>query len=415
VADALTMLTRFGRAAGAALLAVVLLAGAAQAADPLPKAISMSGPQPLREDNHPNDYRSWGNRQYFRDSHTGWVKLWVSWYDLQQSYAATNRDASWNNLTGSAVGSAYLRRLDGQIRAANDDGVRTIVTIYQAFPTWATGATGQDPLSSKGAERKLPTDLSANGPWAWFVAYLSARYNGSNNATGPHKPVKRETSSAYYGNPSRAKLDAIEIVNEPNTLYWPVDNAVNATATMMRTGATVSSQWGRQAIVGPATSDSPDPGAARAGVSIDWYSFTSQVLTALAGWQPPVPVYWSQHNYKDVKYEDPAATSRAKQTIDLLYADNWKGGTAGHDLWLTEGGYNLGSSWADPALRDAAAAKIQKSFEAMRTLPDVTMWTQHGINDIASNSFKSGLRDDFNYSLPGPGALRPAWSTWRGL
>jgi hypothetical protein len=399
------------RAFAASLLVIALFCCAAQAADPLPKGISMSGPQPLREDNHPNDYRAWGNRQYFKDSHTGWVKLWVSWYDLQQAYPQTSRDGMWNNLTGSATGSAYLRRLDGQIRAANDDGVRTIVTIYQAFPTWATGATGQDPLSSKGAERKLPSNLSANGPWAWFVGYLSARYNGAYNSTGPHKPVRRETSSAYYGNSLRAKLDAIETVNEPNTLYWPMDNIVGATASMMGAGATASLQWGRQTIVGPGTSDSPDPGAARAGVSMDWKAFTQQLLTALAGWQPPVAVRWSQHNYKDVKYEDPAATSRAKQTIDLLAAGGW----ANRELWLTEGGYNLGTAWADPAARDAQAAKIAKSFNAMRTLPEVVMWTQHGINDIANNSFKSGLRDDFDYALPGPGTARPAWSTWLTL
>ena len=403
------MLARFGRSAVLALLGLALFCAAAQAADPLPKAISMSGPQPLREDNHPNDYRSWGNRQYFKDSHTGWVKLWVSWYDLQQAYPQSSRDGEWNNLTGSSVGSAYLRRLDGQIRAANDDGVRTIVTIYQAFPTWATGATGPDPLSSKGAERKLPSNLSTNGPWAWFAGYLSARYNGAYNATGPHKPAKKETSAAYYGNPSRAKADAIEIVNEPNTLYWPMDNIVGSTATMMRTAATVSSQWGRQTIVGPATSDSPDPGAARAGVSMDWQAFTSQLLNALAGWTPPVAFKWSQHNYKDVKYEDPAATSRAKQTIDML------AGRGFHELWLTEGGYNLGSSWPDPATRDAQAAKIAKSVNEMRTLPDLTMWTQHGINDIASNGFKSGLRDDFDYALPGPGTARPAWWTWLSL
>jgi hypothetical protein len=400
------------RSAGlVAVLALVVFGGAAHAADPLPKAISMSGPQPLRQDNHPNDYRYWGNRQYLQDSHTSWVKLWVSWYDLQQAYPQTSRDGSWKNLTGSATGSAFLRRLDGQIRAANDDGVGTVVTVYQAFPTWATGAAGQDPLSSKGAERKLPSNLSANGPWAWFVGYLSARYNGAYNATGPHKPVKKETSAAYYGNPLRARADALEIVNEPNTLYWPMDNIVGATASMMRTAATVSSQWGRQTIAGPATSDSPDPGAARAGVSMDWEAFTSELVTALAGWQPPVPVRWSHHNYKDVKYEDPAATSRAKQVIDLIAATAW----ANRQLWLTEGGYNLGTSWPDAAARDAQAAKIAKSYAAMKTLPEVVMWTQHGINDIAGNSFKSGLRDDFDYSLPGPGAARPSWSTWLGL
>jgi len=69
VADASTMLARIGRSLLAAVLGLLVLAAAAQAADPLPKAISMSGPQPLREDSHPNDYRYWGNRQYFKDSH----------------------------------------------------------------------------------------------------------------------------------------------------------------------------------------------------------------------------------------------------------------------------------------------------------------------------------------------------------
>src|SRR3954454_15539043 len=82
-------------------------AAAASAADPLTKSISMSGPQPLREDNHPNDYRAWGNRQYFKDSHTRWVELWASWYDLRRASRATSRDSSWSYLDTSPA----LRRL----------------------------------------------------------------------------------------------------------------------------------------------------------------------------------------------------------------------------------------------------------------------------------------------------------------
>ena len=67
------------------------------------------------------------------------------------------------------------------------------------------------------------------------------------------------------------------------------------------------------------------------------------------------------------------------------------------------------------AARTAQAAKIQLNFNAMRTVPEVVMWTQHAINDIAGNSFKSGLRDDFDYSLPGMGAARPSWFTWLTL
>jgi hypothetical protein len=375
----------------------------------------MGGPQPLRADASPNDYRSWGNRDYIRNSHTGWVKLWVSWYDLQQAYVPSSRDDSWNQLTSSPNSAPYLRRLDEQLRAANLDGVHTIVTIYQAFPTWATGATGPDPLSGKGPETKLPADLSPDGPWAWFVGYLSARYNGDFNVTGPHPPAGRETTATYFGNPSRAKVDAIEIVNEPNYLDWPQDNVVGATAAMMRTAAAVSSEWGRQTLLAPATSDYPDPGVAQAGVAMDWRSFTSQLLDALTGWQPQVPVYWSQHNYNDVATEATAQTSRAKQTIDLLYANNWKGIGGDRQLWLTEGGVDLGRSWRDPAAQAAAAAKIQKDFDAMRTLPEVALWTQHGISDIPGNDFKSGLRDDFDWTVPGPGAVRPAWSTWLGL
>jgi hypothetical protein len=367
-------------------------AASALAADPLPKAISMSGPQPLREDNHPNDYRVWPNRQYISDSGTSWVKLWVSWYDLQQSYQPTSQADSWRDLDTAPNGKAWLRRLDGQIKAANDDGVGVILTVYQAFPTWASGATGPDPLSTKGPEVKLPTDLSANGPWGWFIGYLSARYDGSN--------------------PAHGRADALEIVNEPNTLYWPMDDIVGATARMIRSAEALSFQYGHQRILAPATSDAPDPRAAGAGVSMDWKQFTSALLDELADFRPRVPVYWSQHNYLDVQSEAPAATSRAKQAIDLLYAKSWKGPEADRSLWLTEGGYNLGSAWPVSAARDSQAAKIQKNFDAMRTLPEVVLWTQHGINDINGNNFKSGLRDDFDYSQNAAGAARPAWFTW---
>jgi hypothetical protein len=352
----------------------------------------MSGPQPLREDNHPNDYRVLANRQYIKDSGTSWVKLWVSWYDLQQSYQPTSQADSWRDLDTAPNGHAWLRRLDGQIKAANDDGVGVILTVYQAFPTWASGATGPDPLSTKGPQAKIPTDLSANGPWGWFIGYLSARYDGSNAAHG--------------------RADALEIVNEPNALYWPMDDIVGATARMIRSAEALSYQYGRQTILAPATSDTPDPGAAGTGVSMDWKGFTSALLDDLATFRPRVPVYWSQHNYLDVQSEAPAVTSRAKQAIDLLYAKNWKGPEADRSLWLTEGGYNLGSAWRDPSARDAQAAKIQKSFDAMRTLPEVVMWTQHGINDINGNNFKSGLRDDFDRTLDAPGAARTAWWTW---
>jgi hypothetical protein len=51
----------------------------------------------------------------------------------------------------------------------------------------------------------------------------------------------------------------------------------------------------------------------------------------------------------------------------------------------------------------------------MRTIPEIFVWTQHVINDTFANNFKSGLRDNFDYLLPGPGPPRPSWSTWLAL
>jgi hypothetical protein len=211
------------RRALAALLALAFVAATAASAhaSELAKGISYSGPQSLRADAHPNDYRAWGNAEYATASRTGWVKLWVSWADLQQDYPASSLGASWQQLNSAPGGANYLRRLDGQVRAANDAGVKVLLTIYQAFPTWATGATGADPLSTKPAIQKLPLDLSPDGPWGWFIGHLSARYDGSFNTAGPHAPRPGETGAAWKGNPDAARIDGLEIVNEPNLLYWP--------------------------------------------------------------------------------------------------------------------------------------------------------------------------------------------------
>src|SRR3954468_14965277 len=281
-------------------LAACAASCASAGATDLAKGISLMGPQSLRSDGHPNDYRLWGNADYVTSSHTSWVKLWVPWADLQEGYPQASLADSWRQLGSAPGGASYLHRWDAQIRAANADGIKVILTLYQANPTWATGATGSDPLSTKPAIQKLPLDLSPDGPWGWFVAPLSARYDGSYNATGPHAPGIGESAAVWRGNPAAAQIDALEVVNEPNLLYWPQEGIAENTATMIRSAEELSYRWGRQPLLVPATSDHPDPGAATPGVNTDWQTFTSAVLTAFAGWQPRVPVHWSHHNYKDV-------------------------------------------------------------------------------------------------------------------
>jgi hypothetical protein len=409
------LLARGGRLAAATattgLWSLDRLAGVAPAAEPLRKCISLGGPGSLRIEGHPDDYLLWGNRHYIRDlSGTTWVKLWVSWFDLQQELGVrpADRSASWRHLNGAPGGQSWLRRLDRQVRAVNDDGLGAILSIYHAFPTWAGGATGPDPVDPRRpAEQKLPLDLSPDGPWGWFVAHLLARYRRSAapSPTGPH-----DTAPPFFGNPDGASIDALEICNEPNHLAWPQEGVAEATAQMIRSATALSATWAGTRILAPATSDFPDSTTrnSRGIRGTVWSDFTLGVLEALRGFRSPVELRWSHHNYRDVRL----GTNRAADVLAMLRGAGWPGDDA--PLWLTEGGLNLGSDAADPALRRFQARAIERSFRRMMGLDGVYMWTQHTISDKAGNDFRSGLRDDFVWGR-GPGRARRAWQTWREL
>jgi hypothetical protein len=377
------------------------------------KCISLGGPGPLRSDNDPDDYRLWGNREYLRASHTKWVKLWVSWMELQQELgvAPQNLERSWQHLGSAPGGQSWLRRLDAQVRAANDDDVRVIVTLYHAYPTWSSGATGPDPADrTKPPEQHLPGDLSPSGPWAWFIAYLCARYRkgADRNSAGPRR-------AGDVGNPDGAVIDALEIVNEPNLLLWPARAVPRAVARMIDTADLVSHRIGGPVILAPGTSDFPDQDHEDSGgtSALGWYSFTGETLLALRGFRPRGAVYWSQHNFNDVKRI--VSPSRAEQVLGILKLQPWVSKRA--PLWLTEGGYNIeGAGGAQGAIeaKQLQAKLIADNFNRMRRVRGIHLWTQHTITDKAGNDFKSGLRDDF---IPGQGAgaPRPAWQTWKEL
>jgi hypothetical protein len=408
-------------AAGATGLAWEQLTSPAMASGSLAKCISMGGPGTLRQEGHPDDYRLWGNREFIRDlSETTWVKLWVSWYELQNELgvAPANRAASWSHLNGAPSGFGYLRRLDAQVRAIKDDGLRVIVTLYHNHPAWSSGATGGDPVSgTKPAEQKLPLDVSPNGPWAWFISHLLARYRPGSppNPIGPHEPTPGEDTTGYdprAGNPLGASIDALEICNEPNHLNWPQEGVEQVVAQMIRSAAALSAAAGGTRILAPATSDFPDSDSTGTGgfVGREWNGFTQRVLAELGDFRPTVPVSWSHHNYRDVRLgEDP---TRAERVLGLLAGAPWVAQPG--PLWLTEGGLNLGSSPNDPARRSEQATKIERNFRRMMSRPEVYMWTQHTISDKQGNSFHSGLRDDFVYPSS-VGAERPAWYAYQAL
>lgn len=392
-------------------------------ADPLAKALSLPPP---RGGGHENDYRLWGNREFLRDeSRTTWIKIGLPWNDFQELSQPTSRAASWADLNTAPRDLRWFRELDGEVKAANEDGVRVILTLADPYPPWSSGATAADTdlsysNSRKTGYQKVPNDLSPNGPWAWFVSHVSARYKrgAAPNPEGPHEPRASEKASGYdprLGNPSGAWIEAIEICNEPNTILWPQADIHLRVAEMVRTAEALSFQWGGQRILAPATLDSPDPtDSFPAGSRTDWRVFTERLLDALAGFAPRVPVHWSMHNYRDVAREVTRESSRVREVIDLLYAKNWKGG-GDRDVYLTEAGVNMGAKSAESAARDEQAEKIYRNFYEMREQADVVLWTQHAINDATGVTFRSALRDDFDFAGGRPGPPRPSWHAWRTL
>jgi hypothetical protein len=407
-------------AAGAASwLELDRLAGEAQAAGRIRKCLSMGGPGPMRVDDSADDYRLWGNREYIRDSHTTWVKLWISWNDLQKELAAApaSRAGSWDHLNSAPGGQSWMRRLDRQVKAINDDRLGVILTLYQAFPTWANGATGVDPVGrSKPAEQKVPLDLSTNGPWGWFIGHLLARYKSgaSPNPIGPHEPAAGENPAvSRFGNPDGAVISALEICNEPNQLYWPQEGIDVAVAQMIRTATTLSRTWGPTMILAPATGDYPDEVDivnSRGIVSAAWEGFIKRVLAALDGFQPGVPMRWSHHNYRETRFAE--APQRSRRVLRLLRTADWQMGR--QPLWLTEGGYNMRTLWQDPQTRTDQANLIEQSLRHSALCDEVFMSTQHTISDKQGNDWKGGLRDDFVQGV-GPGQPRPSWYSFREL
>jgi hypothetical protein len=403
----------------ASLVTFDRLAEQVDAAPPLRKCISLGGF--VHQDNHPDDYRLWGNREYIRDqSRTTWVKLWVGWHALQAELtsAPQSRAASWAHLNTAPGGQSWLRYLDRQVKAINDDGLGCLLSVDYTVPTWASGATGVDPVSTTKADnRKVPLDLSANGPWAWLISHLIARYRkgAATNAVGPHEPGAGENGAlTRFGNPDGGFIDALEICTEPNQLWWPQEGIAAAIAQMIRTAEQLSYTWGPTPIVAPATSDFPDTKTTRNSRGIVytwWFEFTRRVLEELHGFHPRVPVRWSHHNYRETRFGE--APKRCERVLWLL------GNLAGwrlerQPLWLTEGGINMSTRYLDPAERENQARVIERSFRRSMHVPEIFMWTQHTINDKQWNSWKGGLRDDFTWEQ-GVGPPRPAWYTWRDL
>lgn len=382
---------------------------------PMRKGISLIGDVNRYDD-------ALGVRPYLLDAPhpTTFLSVWALWPALQpQAPEPFTRAQAFRDL-GDPRGpaAAALDALDAQIARAKADGLEVALTLYQAFPAW-TRADGGRPAPAQLAA--VPDDRSADGPWAWLVAYLCARY-----ARGG-------------GNPRGAQLDWLQPMNEPNLTWWPQvapsypgGTIAGAVAQMARSAASVAAQVpGSPGLLLPATSDVVDAADPRGTA---WDAFSDELLAQLSGWRPGVSLGWAQHNYADVKHGPlPDGRWRVERLLDLQRAHGWPDPS----VWLTEGGYQFAvrrdgwrapglARWvvdpvrtANPASPDAYAeqvAAIERNWAAMAGL-SVRLWTQYQVNDRDvrfQSSLRGPVRETAAGRLPNDPPY-PAYDLWPRL
>src|SRR3954468_2738279 len=378
-----------------------------------------------------HDYRQADNRRFFAETGTRWVRMWADWPTLMP--------------TANGFAQPIIDSLDEQIAFARRDGLRIVLTLYR-FPRWANGTDQIDPAapqpdrmarggtSVKTLEFRYPSDVGVNSDWGRFVDSIASRYSA--------------------GNPARPSLDAtidvLEIANEPNLQWWP-QQGPSPTADpfdpgplvvhevlvrMFATAKAIVARYGDEPMLGgPAMADSVGDTRLRTGYG----TLSDALLPALrtAGFTAGERFVWTHHNYTDVTFDqgagttappDAANTDRTKSfAADMrqrLIAGGWAGWPAADpaDPWimLTEGGVtnqSIRTRWGIPDSNQAAqrakqADLIQRAWDRMASTADgAGIAVMSNYLWYTDPNFDSGLADTFASG----GAIRPAYTTWRGL
>ena len=383
------------------------------------------------------DYRHHGNRGYFAETRTPWIRMWADWPSLQP-------DGRYRIDDPASPGYFRLQALDEQIRLAVSDGLYVMLMPYR-FPTWVNGTAalaaqkntdaeisyqywdrmteaawnryvrnGRDPNvynpSRRALEYRLPAGgaYGPNSQWARFFEFLYRRYHYGQRSSGRY-------------------VRGFDLVNEPNLQLWPLNGPsptanpfdpgpvtiASQIAQLMATAQWISARYGHSTrLYAPSISDSDTASSRRYA---RWDTFVPQLLDALdaGGYVPHGNQAWSHHNYSDVEYRTPAASTRL-QVVRKALAGRWRGYATGQapTVFVTEGGARLSRMptlypGEDP--RQAQAKCLADAWAAHRSDTGagagVAMFAQYLL--YADPNFDTGLLD------PWPSTVkRPAYTTW---
>jgi hypothetical protein len=380
----------------------------------------------------PNDLRVDDNRALLRESATTAVRLWADWPSLQPDRAYAPDDPG-------SPGAPWLAALDEQIAAANEDGLRVVLQFYR-FPAWANGT--EAPAAVRGTDAEIShayADRIAPAAWARYVAggrdpavydpprrglEFSIPEEGCGPGTAWHRMFAWLHERYRPDRPGGLRVDALELVNEPNYQLWP-QRAPSATgdpfapgpltvqrtiAEMMASARAVSAAAGRPGmLLTPSFADS-DQG----GRTVTQYDeLTVALLDELARTGAVVArnEIWSHHNYTDVEGRVEATKT---QRMRGLLAGRWTGlaDPTGPVVLITEGGARLSRMRAlypgeDPRAAQAESIRLALERHARDDGPGagVGMIAQYTIH--ADPAFDSGLLERWPSTV-----RRPSFAAW---
>ena len=316
------------------------------------------------------DQRYEANRARFAETGTTWVRMWADWPRIEPARGV---------LAGHVVDA-----LDRQIDAARADGLKVMLTAWR-FAPWAAGPPGSgDPTF------RVPHDLSGSGEWARWIGWLLGRYG--------------------------SRIDALELMNEPNLQMWPQRGIDAATASMIVTGAALAARRGdAPLLVAPASGDTDESSDARTSYA----DFTRAVLDRLEErrFVPGARFAWSHHNYTDVERDLAGASNRAAHVRALLVGRwaGWPYGDAGSPgLLITESGARPGVVARNFGATDPGMALVAQASLVRRNLWRMTVGPEGaGVGLVCQYLF---VTDRFYDSglCELDGTPRPAYWAWAG-
>lgn len=314
------------------------------------------------------------NRARYAETATPWARLWADWARLQPD----------------ADSPPDLGALDADIAAAKADGLRVMLTAWR-FPRWANGTdsvddatyrleeripAGGDPARRKDLTFKVPGDLSPDSAWGRWIDRLIGRYAG--------------------------RLDALEIVNEPNLQLWPQPGIAESAAAMIETAVALAARHSdAPRIVGPATADVGGEAPLRTG----YEEFTRAVLDRLG--DPGPGFSWSHHNYTDVE-EDRAGPDSGVARVGALLGGR-------RPLLVTESGARLNRVAQRFGLTDADAARLKQGELIERGLRRLQLGPEgDGVELVCQYLFVTDMNYDSGL-CDLDGTPRPAYYAWAEL